>query len=695
MEQQPLLGELIGQLRGVGTGILARPGFAPGDASLIVTMVANRRRMFDTGMVQLQHAGAADPSVLVALAPHMERARTTFERATALIESELLRTDRPHMSGTAYFATLTEALDAQSALADATFAILYARLRSRAAAAGRAVAMAVAIGLVLMLLNSWLVWSIIRSIRSQLAVRESERGAATRSSAFLAAVLEAAPDAIVIVDATGTIELVNSRVEAAFGYARDELLGKPAHLLFPEAALIRHAGSTAGGARDASDDRVIAVECRRKDGSHFPVEIGASPVEAAETRHLIVVGRDVTERRAMERQMQHSQRMDSIGQLTGGLAHDFNNLLGVIVGNLDLLERHVEANEKARARVRTAQRAAMRASDLTKHLLAFARRQQLDPQPIQVNQMIGDLLEMLPRTLGPEIRITTRLAAELPSATVDAAGLESALLNLAINARDAMPDGGRLTFATSLVQLDHEYGPVRTGELAAGGYIQIAISDTGHGMSQDTLGKVFEPFFTTKQRDKGTGLGLAMVYGFVKQSRGNIRIYSEVDVGTTFTIYVPLADACASPQPALTGGPRAMPPAGSMTGTVLVVDDEVDLLEIAVSYCEELGLRVLHATDGPSALEVAAGEPHLDLLLTDVVMPGGLNGVTLAARLRARYPTLKVAYCSGFPSSALAERSQLRVDGPLINKPYLKSAFVQTVTDALTSSTTTTAEHAA
>ncbi len=384
--------------------------------------------------------------------------------------------------------------------------------------------------------------------------------------------------------------------------------------------------------------------------------------------------------------------MEALGQLTGGMAHDFNNLLGVIIGNLDLLERYVEATPKAHARVRTAQRAAIRGSELTKRLLAFARRQELNPQPTQVNNMIQELLEMLPRTLGPDIRIVAKLAEDLPSATVDAAGLESTLLNLAINARDAMPGGGRLSLATALVTLDHDYAAVKSGELKAGSYVQISVSDTGCGIPPDGLGKVFEPFFTTKPRGKGTGLGLAMVYGFVKQSYGNIRIYSEVGVGTTFTIYLPMADAGVAARPALA---RARASSGSgVTGTVLVVDDEVDLLEIAVTYCEELGLTVLRATDGPSALEIADGAVHVDLLLTDVVMPGGLNGVALAAKLRVRYPKLKVAYCSGFPSSALAERSQLRVDGPLINKPYQKSTFDETVIAMLATPLTATEEHA-
>jgi CheY-like chemotaxis protein len=352
----------------------------------------------------------------------------------------------------------------------------------------------------------------------------------------------------------------------------------------------------------------------------------------------------------------------------------------------------VAGDERATARVRTAQRAAMRGSDLTKRLLAFSGRQQLNPQPTQVNQLITELLEMLPRTLGPQIRIAVKLAADLPSAIVDASGLEGSLLNLALNARDAMPNGGRLSIATTIVHLERMHVGDRAGESAPGEYVRISVSDTGHGMTQDVVSKVFEPFFTTKARGQGTGLGLAMVYGFVKQSNGNIRIYSEVGIGTTFTLYLPRAAADSAALPSEISIVR--PTKGAVTGTVLVVDDEVDLLEIAVSYCEEMGLRVLHATDGESAVEIAEREPHVDLLLTDVVMPG-MNGVTLAKRLRTRYPQLKVAYCSGFPSSALAGRSHLTVDGPLINKPYLKTEFVRAVADAIAASPTHTEEDAA
>jgi CheY-like chemotaxis protein len=285
---------------------------------------------------------------------------------------------------------------------------------------------------------------------------------------------------------------------------------------------------------------------------------------------------------------------------------------------------------------------------------------------------------MLPRTLGPDIQIATHFAADIPPAQIDAAGLENALLNMALNARDAMPDGGTLTFATKLVQLDVTYPPVTVGEIVAGTYVWIAVSDTGQGMPRAILDKVFEPFFTTKPREKGSGLGLAMVYGFVKQSSGHIRIYSEPGHGTSVHLYLPVVEQAALSLPD-TVASQVAPPG---RGTVLVVDDEVDLLEVAVTYLAEMGFTVLSAVDGPSALEVSARTPALDLLLTDVVMPGGMNGVILAQQIRQQHPEVKVIYASGFPSSALVERRQLHVDGPLINKPYRHEQLTATVQQA-------------
>jgi len=516
---------------------------------------------------------------------------------------------------------------------------------------------------------------------AQARLHERVKHQAERMRLFSTAV-ESSVDAILTETLEGIITGWNLAAERLYGFAAGEVMGQRSTLVVPA---------------DRRDElQTIMEQLRRgariepfetirvhKDGTRIDVSLTMSPVMTPEGVVLgaSAIARDITAQKQLHEQLRHAQKMEAIGQLTGGLAHDFNNMLGVIVGNLDLLEDAVGENAVARKRIQTAQRAALRGADLTRRLLAFARRQQLNPTPTVVNALITELLEMLPRTLGPDIQITTQLTADLPPARIDPAGLENALLNLAINARDAMPGGGTLTFATKLVQLDAAYPPVKAGEIVAGTYVWLSVSDTGQGMSREILDQVFEPFFTTKPRDRGTGLGLAMVYGFVKQSGGNIRIYSEPGHGTSVHMYVPVAEGATTPASDTTA-PRVAVPG---RGTVLVVDDEVDLLEVAVTYLEEMGFTALPAVDGPSALEIVARTPELDLLLTDVVMPGGMNGVALAHHIRQQRPNVTVVYASGFPSNALAERCQLQIDGPLVNKPYRKDQLTAAVHQALAS----------
>jgi PAS domain S-box-containing protein len=399
----------------------------------------------------------------------------------------------------------------------------------------------------------------------------------------------------------GVITGWNPAAEQLYGFTVEEAVGQPSSLLVPtdrrdELQMI--------AAQMRRGERIASFETVRmhKDGTRIDVSLTMSPVTTPEGAILgaSAIARDITAQKQLREQLRQAQKMEAIGQLTGGVAHDFNNLLGVIMGNLDLLEDTVGAHAGALRRIQTAQRAARRGADLTRHLLAFARRQQLNPEPLVVNAVLTDLFEMLPRTLGPDIQIATQLLADLPAAQIDAAELENALLNLAINARDAMPDGGTLTFATKCVELDTAYPPVKAGEIMAGPYVCIAVSDTGQGMAREVLERVFEPFFTTKPCGKGTGLGLAMVYGFVKQSGGNIRIYSEPGHGTSVHLYLPVAERATTPAHTTTESWGAVPG----QGTVLVVDDEVDLLEVAVTYLEEMGFTVLSAVDGPSALEL-------------------------------------------------------------------------------------------
>jgi PAS domain S-box-containing protein len=490
--------------------------------------------------------------------------------------------------------------------------------------------------------------------------------------------MEAAPDGMVVVNQGGEIVLLNVQAEKQFGYRRDELLGQNVKNIIPEGfaeRLIADALRTTAEALAQQIGTGIELHGRRKDGTVFPIEIMLSPLESAEGILVTAAIRDISERKQLERQWHQSQKMEAVGQLTGGIAHDFNNLLGVIIGNLDLLDRLVAGNEAAVKRVQTAQKAAARGADITRRLLMFSSNEELKPSVVLLGDSIQNMIELASRGLGPEISITTHVDESVPPLFVDPAGLESALLNLVVNARDAMPKGGSIIIGSQVQILGDSHPAVHTGDLKAGRYVCVSVTDTGQGMSKETLERAFEPFFTTKPRNKGTGLGLAMVYGFVKKSGGAVRVYSELGIGTTVSLYLPLVANLS--RPVVANSPKHLN--GKLHGTVLVVDDEVDLLEVALAYLAEMGFTAFEAKDGASALEVLAQRSDIDLMVTDIVMPGGMNGAELAKRALALHPDLKIIYSSGFPSEALAEKSMPLVDGPLLRKPYQRTEFAAIV----------------
>ena len=490
--------------------------------------------------------------------------------------------------------------------------------------------------------------------------------------------MEAAPDGMVVVNQGGEIVLLNARAEKQFGYRRDELLGQKVKSIIPEGfaeRLIADALRTTAEALAQQIGTGIELHGRRKDGTVFPIEIMLSPLESAEGILVTAAIRDISGRKQLERQLYQSQKMEAIGQLTGGIAHDFNNLLGVIIGNLDLLDRLVAGNEAAIKRVKTAQKAATRGADITRRLLVFSSNEELKPSVVLLGDSIQNMIELAGHALGAEIKITTRIDESVPPLFVDPAGLESALLNLVVNARDAMPEGGSIIIASQVQNLSESHPVVQAGDLKAGRYVRVSVTDTGHGMSHEILERAFEPFFSTKPRNKGTGLGLAMVYGFVKQSGGAVRAYSELGQGTTVSFYLPLATDLSHAVP--NGTPVTLN--AKLGGTVLVVDDEVELLEVALAYLAEMGITGYEAIDGASALKVIAQHSEIDLMVTDIVMPGGMNGVELAQKARALRPGLRIVYSSGFPAEALAERSMPLVDGPLLHKPYQRAEFAAMV----------------
>jgi len=490
--------------------------------------------------------------------------------------------------------------------------------------------------------------------------------------------LEAAPDGMVVVNQSGEIVLLNAQAEKQFGYRRDELLGQKVTSIIPEGFAERLIADALRPTAEALAQQIgtgIELNGRSKEGTAFPIEIMLSPLESPEGILVTAAIRDISERKQLARQLHQSQKMEAVGQLTGGIAHDFNNLLGVIIGNLDLLDRLVADNPGAIKRVQTAQKAAARGAEITRRLLVFSSSEELKPSRVLLGESIQNMIELAGHGLGADIKITTLVDDSVPALFVDPAGLESALLNLVVNARDAMPNGGSIVVASHAQYLDESHPAVKAGDLKPGAYVCIAVTDSGQGMPRQTMERIFEPFFTTKPRNKGTGLGLAMVYGFVKQSGGTVRVYSEVGHGTTVSFYLPLVGSLFNAVPADVPKPLS----AGLGCTVLVVDDEEDLLEVATAYLDEMGFTALEAKDGASALEILAERRNIDLMVTDIVMPGGMNGVELVQRARALRPELKIIYSSGFPAEALAERSMSLVDGPLLHKPYQRSEFAAMV----------------
>jgi PAS domain S-box-containing protein len=490
--------------------------------------------------------------------------------------------------------------------------------------------------------------------------------------------LEAAPDGMVVVNPGGEIVLLNAQAEKQFGYHRDELLGQNVKNIIPEGfaeRLIADALRTTAEALAQQIGTGIELHGRRKDGNQFPIEIMLSPLESAEGILITAAIRDISERKQLARQLQQSQKMEAVGQLTGGIAHDFNNLLTVIIGNLGLLDLLVSDNEAALKRVQTAQKAAARGADITRRLLAFSSNTGLKPSFVSLGDSIQNMIEMASRGLGLDIKIMTDFDPSVPPIFVDSAGLESALLNLVVNARDAMPTGGSIIVSSLLRHLDDTHPAVKTGDLKKGLYVCVKVTDTGLGMSRETLDRACEPFFTTKPHDKGSGLGLSMVYGFVKQSGGVVRIYSELGHGTTVSFYLPIVADQSQAVPV----DSIRPSDEKLGGTVLVVDNEMDILEVAVAYLEKMGFTTLEAKDGASALKIIAQHGEIDLMITDIVMPGGMNGAVLAQKARILRPRLRIIFSSGFPAEALKEKTIPLIDGPLLRKPYQRTEFAAVV----------------
>jgi signal transduction histidine kinase len=400
---------------------------------------------------------------------------------------------------------------------------------------------------------------------------------------------------------------------------------------------------------------------------------------------LIATNRQLTEeaesRAAAEAQMRQMQKMESIGQLTGGIAHDFNNMLAIVIGSLDMARRRLTKDpDKARQSLDNAMEGADRAAQLTARLLAYSRQQPLAPKAVDANKLVGGMSELLRRTIGEHIRVETVLAGGLWPAFIDGAQLENAVLNLCVNARDAMPDGGHLTIETSNTHLDDVYAADH-GEVTAGQYVMVSVTDTGTGMPPHVIERAFDPFYTTKGVGKGTGLGLSQVYGFVKQSGGHVKIYSEPDVGTTVKLYVPRYFGDAEAAGVNDTGPAALPRAVG-DEIILVVEDENRVRHMSVDTLRELGYVVVQASDANQALTVLEIQPRIDLLFTDIVMPD-MNGRVLADAARAKRPDLKVLYTTGYTRNAIVHNGMLDHDVAFLAKPFTVAQLAAKVRDVL------------
>jgi PAS domain S-box-containing protein len=486
---------------------------------------------------------------------------------------------------------------------------------------------------------------------------------------------ETSLDLILVTTGWGRLAQVSPSSRAILGYEPEEIVGRlAADFIYAE-----DLDSTREEMRAARQGRATRhFSCRyvHKDGHAVPlVWMG---VWSEPDRHHFFIGRDMTERERAEAQLRQSQKMEAVGQLTGGVAHDFNNILTVIMANVDSLQDDEVLGEEARARLEQIGGAAQRAADLTAQLLAFSRKQALRPRRTDLNELVATTGKLLRRTLGERIEIDSALAEDLWVTHVDRAQLEAALVNLCVNARDAMPGGGKLLIETRNVVLDQD-NVAQEPDVTAGPYVLLSVTDNGSGIPPGLLVKVFEPFFTTKDVGKGSGLGLSMVYGFIKQSRGHIKIYSEVGRGTSVKLYLPRIDGSAETAAA---GPIAIPRGNER---VLVAEDEKQVRASVVLQLRSLGYAVTEAEDGTAALarlDESAAAPYA-LLLTDVVMPGVIDGVALAAEVQRRHPKVRIVFMSGYSEDAVIQHGRLGPDARLLNKPFRKADLARIVRSSL------------
>jgi two-component system cell cycle sensor histidine kinase/response regulator CckA len=530
----------------------------------------------------------------------------------------------------------------------------------------------------------------VRIVGSMIDISERARADAVlrESEARHRTVLESAMDAFVGMDHEGRVTEFNPAAERMFGRARADVIGRElASAVIPPSFREAHRRGLArylATGQTAMLGARIEVTALRADGTEFPVELTVTRARAEDPALFNAYIRDLTDqkraeaaRASLEVQLQQAQKMEAIGRLAGGVAHDFNNLLTVITGRAHMLLSRLKPGEPLHRDVDLIQKTSQRAVALTSQLLAFSRKQVVQPRVLDLGPLVAELAPMLQRMIGEDMELSVAPVEGSGRVKVDPSQMQQVLMNLAVNARDALPNGGRVAVAFRDVEVS-EATAVGQANLPPGPYVTLVVSDTGTGMSAETAAHVFEPFFTTKEQGKGTGLGLSTVYGIVEQSRGHIEMQSELGRGTTFTIYLPRVEEPVAGQPAETG--RRL---RTTARTVLAVDDEPEVLELATEILRRVGYSVLEAADGAAALEVATRhEGEIHLLVTDMVMPG-MSGRDLAERLRALRPTLRVLYISGYVQDPSARAALASEHSAFVAKPFTPELLTDRVRELL------------
>jgi PAS domain S-box-containing protein len=507
------------------------------------------------------------------------------------------------------------------------------------------------------------------SVTEDITERKKREKETEYSKLMFENVLDTVGEAIITINKDGDIIMANQATADIWNHNIDDLLAMDICELMPEKYREAHKSGMkrylSSGEAKVLNQR-IELEGLRATGEIFPMEILISDTQLGEQRMFTAALRDITERQSTDRKMRRIQKMDAIGELSGGLAHDFNNLLGIIIGNLDLISSKTEAGSKLLERIEIAQNAALRGAELTRRLLNFSRGSTLSTSIVNVNSVLANIQQMIGKSLTSKISIETILSDDLWMVELNSGDLEDVIVNLSINARDAMPNGGRLIFETRNKVLDKTISLQKTS-VEPGDYVEFVISDTGEGMTKEVSERIFDPFFSTKEKNKGTGLGMSMVYGFVKRTKGQIYVYSELGLGTTFKIYIPRSVSISEPELRPYENIEILPKG---TETILVVDDERELVAIAQETLGELGYTTIGAYSADDALEILAVNRSIDLVFSDVVMQGSMEGFELAVAISSRYPNIKVLLTSGFTGNVKTPEIYQHWETDLLTKPY-------------------------